>query len=128
MILRAATWDDIVRFEAAQDGHYVLDWPFPMCDALVATFSLIPLQVIEYRGRPLLIYGSDGEWLTLFPSQHVRSHPIAFARATLKAYAEHQGSGLKCRVRKTEERVIAWARWLGVQLHPFSETHLEVVL
>ena len=118
MIIRPATLRDIYRF-ALCEGVTRLQ--------LLATFALVDLSVIE-DGEPLLLYGSHGGHFTIFPSAHIRRRPLAFARATHKAYSAYRGSGLKCQVPRTETRVIAWAHWLGTQIHGCSPTHLEVVL
>jgi hypothetical protein len=75
-------------------------------------------RAIEACGMTMLLYGSDGQYLCIFPSTFIWSAPIAFGRATRKAAAELKGSHLLVKWPCDEPKVCSWAEWLGI--HPLA--------
>ncbi len=71
--------------------------------------------VMRIGNDPVLEYGASGEFFAIFPAAGLSSHPIAFARASKRAYARLKGCGLRVRWPEHEPQVVKWIEWLGVR-------------
>ena len=66
-------------------------------------------------GAPLMIYGTNKEGIVmLWPTPHIRTHRIAFARFCKRHVAELRGQRFLLQHRLSPE-TCRWAEWLGVQ-------------
>jgi hypothetical protein len=78
----------------------------------------VPAQlwsVYADNGDPLLLYGTDGEWLMLWPTPFIERHPIAFGRWCRRSVGEMRGKRVLI-AHELCEKTKRWAAWLGVSL------------